>query len=182
MQPETKTPQTSVKQQFQMITADSNLAVFVADSSKRLQVFHSFNNAEGILLCPNNKLMCLFGTGTSTIAIQVNDATCVADCPLITPTIDKIRKCSSAVEIADIAAPDKNGLVTYPGAASFLPAPWLLNTVVEASSSNPFILISKLIEAAKAFDQDHDSDEEYTTLAVNHVDDFILWAWGVRAG
>jgi hypothetical protein len=97
-------------------------------------------------------------------------------------TIDAIRECSLAVKIADTTAPDKKGLVTYPGAASFLPAPWLLNTVVEAFLSNPSILISKVIEAAQAFDQDHDSDKEYITSAVNHVDDFILWAWGVGAG
>jgi hypothetical protein len=55
-------PQTSIKQHFQMITADQNLAVFVADSSKKLQVFHSFKNTEGTLLLANNQLMCLFGT------------------------------------------------------------------------------------------------------------------------
>jgi hypothetical protein len=97
------------------------------------------------------------------------------------PAIDKIHKCSSAVEIVNFTAPDENGLVTYPGAASFFPAPWLLNAVVEASSSDPFILIAKAIEAAQAFDQDHDSNEDYITSAVNHVDDFIFWAWGVGA-
>jgi hypothetical protein len=85
------------------------------------------------------------------------------------------------VEIVDITAPDKNGLVAYPGATSFFPAPWLLNAVVEALSSDPFILIAKAIEGAQAFDQDHNSDKEYITLAVDHVDDFIFWAWGVGA-
>ncbi len=154
----------------------------MADSSKRLQVFHSFKNAGGTLLRPENKLMFLFGTGTSAFAIQVNDPTFMADCPLITPKIDKFCICSLVVEIADITALDKNGLETYPGAASFLPAHWLLDVVAEALSSNPFILISKAIKAAKAFDQDHNSVREYITLAVHHVDDFILWAWGVGAG
>jgi hypothetical protein len=126
--------------------------------------------------------MCLFGTGVSAIAIQVNNTTFAADCPLITPTIFKIRECSLAVKITNITAPDKNGLVTNLGAASFLTVPWLLNMVVEALSSAP--LISKAIKAAKAFDQDHDPDsnEEYITLAFDHVHDFILWAWGVGTG
>ncbi len=106
----------------------------------------------------------------------------MADWPLITPTIDKIHECSLADKIANITAPDKNRLVTYPGAASFLPAPWLLNAVVEALSRNPVFLISKAIKAAQVYDQEHNFYEEYITSVVYHVDDFILWAWGVGAG
>ncbi len=120
----------------------------MADLSKKLQVFNGFKNAGGTLLHPDNKLRCLFGTGVSAIAIQVKDANFVADCPLITPTINKILECSSPIEITDITAPDKGGLAAYPGAVSFLPAPWILNAVVEASSSNSVFLISKAIKAA----------------------------------
>jgi hypothetical protein len=70
--------------------------------------------------------MCLFGTGVSAIAIQVNDTTFFTDCPLITPTIFKIREireCSLAIKITNITAPDKNGLVTNLGATSFLTVP-----------------------------------------------------------
>jgi hypothetical protein len=72
-------PQTSIAHHFQTITVDPNMAVFVADLSKMLQVLHSFKNAGGSLLRPDNKLMCLFSTGASAIAIQVNDTTFMAD-------------------------------------------------------------------------------------------------------
>ncbi len=45
---------------------------------------------------------------------------------------------------------------------------------------------SKLIPAANAaaieFDAEHKHDEDYTTAAADHAGDFILWAWGVKAG
>ncbi len=69
-----------------MITADQNLAVFIADLNNKLQAFHSVKYAGGTLLRPDNKLMCLLGTGTSAVAIQVNSRTLMADC--ITPAIE----------------------------------------------------------------------------------------------
>ncbi len=54
----------------------------------------------------------------------------MAECNLVTPTINALRECSTATEVAELEAPDENGLVTYPGSASFLPAPWLADAVV----------------------------------------------------
>ncbi len=123
--------------------------------------------------------MCLLGTGASAVAIQVDSKTLMADCSLITLTIDAICKCTTAEETGDITTTDKNvWLVTYPGSASFLPAPWLLNAVVKALSSNPFILIPKAIKMAQAFDQEHYHYKEYITTAADHMDDFILLGLG----
>jgi hypothetical protein len=82
--------------------------VFTADSNKKLQVFHSFKNAGGTLLRPDSKLMCLLGTGASAVAIQVDSKTLMADCSLITLTIDAICKCTTAEETGDITTTDKN--------------------------------------------------------------------------
>ena len=104
-----------------------------------------------------------------------------AECNLVTPTIDALRECTTATEVAELEAPDKNGLVTYPGSASFLPAPWLADVVVAANSSDPFLLITVINAAATAFDLEHEEDENYITSAADHAGDFILWAWGIGA-
>ena len=95
--------------------------------------------------------------------------------------IDALRECTTATEVAELEAPDKNGLVTYPGSASFLPAPWLADAVVAANSSDPFHLITVVNTAATAFDLEHEEDEYYVTSAADHAGDFILWAWGIGA-
>jgi hypothetical protein len=84
--------------------------------------------------------------------------------------------------VTKVDAPDKNGPVTYPGSVSFLPAPWLADAVIAANSSDPFLLITVAIAAATVFDREHEEDPEYITPAENHAGDFILWAWGIRAG
>jgi hypothetical protein len=175
-------PKTNDKQHFQMLTSDPNMVIFATVENKKLLTFHSFKNAGGMLLCPENKLMCLLGTGASTIAIKINPKQLVANCNLITPTINKLSKCKTADKVSAIEAPNETGLVTYPGSASFLAAPWLVNAVMAKNSSNPFHLIAVVNAAAKTFDKEHDADAEYITKATDNAGDFILWAWGVGAG
>jgi len=80
-----------------------------------------------------------------------------------------------------LEATDENGLVTYPGSASFLPTPWLADSVVAANSSDPFLLITVVNAAATAFDLEHEEDESFIVSAADHASDFILWAWGIGA-
>ena len=103
------------------------------------------------------------------------------DCNLVTPTIDALCECTTATEVAELEAPDENSLVTYPGSASFLPAPWLADVVIAANSSDPFLLITVVNAAATAFDLEHEEDENYVISATDHTGDFIIWAWGIGA-
>jgi hypothetical protein len=83
------------------------------------------------LFCQEKKLICLSGTGEIATVFEVNPLTLMAECNLVSPTIlNALRECSTATEVAELEAPDENGLVTYPGSASFLPAPWLADAVV----------------------------------------------------
>ena len=75
----------------------------------------------------------------------------------------------------------ENSIVTYPGSASFLPAPWLADAVIAENSSNPFLLITAVIAAATAFDLEHKEDKNYITTAADQAGNFILWAWGIGA-
>jgi hypothetical protein len=167
-------PETNDEQHFQTLTSDPNMIIFAAGKNKKLLTFHSFKNAAGTLLCPENKLMCLLGTGASTIAIKINSKQLVANCNLVTLTINKLRKCKTADKVSAIKAPNKTGLVAYPGSASFLAAPWLVNAVMAAYSSDPFHIIAVVNTAAKTFDKEHNVDAEYITKATCNAGDFIL--------
>ena len=157
------------------MTTDPDLVLFATDSNKKVLVLHSFKNAGGTLLRPEKKTMCLLGTGSLATALEVNHLTLMADCNLVTPTIDALRECTTATEVAEIEAPNENGLVTYPGSATFLPAPWLAEAVIAANSSDPFLLIA-IVNASAT------EDEDYVTSAEDHAGDFLLWSWAVGAG
>jgi len=165
-------PKKSIDQRFQTLTMDPDLVLFATDSNKKLLTHHSFKNAGGTLLHLEKKLMCLLGTGALATALEVNHLTLMAECNLVTPTIDALRECTTAIEVAEVDTPNENGLVTYPGSATFLPAPWLAEAVIASNSSNPFLLITIVNAAATAFDEEHEEDEDYITSAEDHA-----WAW-----
>jgi hypothetical protein len=148
---------------------DLDLVLFAADSNKKLLVLHSFKNAGGTLLRPEKKLICLLGTGSLKTVFEVDHLALMAKCNLVTPTIDALQKCMTAIKVAKVEAPVENGIVTYPGSASFLPAPWLADAVIAANLSNPFLLITTVNVAATAFDLEHKKDENYITSVADHA-------------
>ena len=174
-------PEKSQDQRFQMLAADPDMVLLAADFNKKLLVLHIFKNAGGTLLRLEKKLMCLSGTGSLATVFEVDHLTLMAEYNLVTPTIDELQECKKETEVAELEAPEENGLVTYPGSASFLPAPWLADAVIAANSSNPFLLITTVNAAATVCDLEHEEDENYITTAVDHAGDFILWAWGIEA-
>ncbi len=101
---------------------------------------------------------------------------------MITPTIDELQECSNEDEVKAVNTPAEGGLVTYPGSASFLPAPWLRDTVISSGTSNYTKLIAEVNAAAFEFDAEHEEDENYITTAAVHAANFILWAWGAGNG
>jgi hypothetical protein len=107
--------------------------------------------------------MCLSGTGEIATVFEVKLLTLMVECNLVTPTIDALFECTPATEVAEVEVPDESSLVTYPGSASFLPAPWLADTVITANSSDPFLLIMVVNAAATVFDLEHEEDENYIT-------------------
>jgi hypothetical protein len=125
--------------------------------------------------------MCLSGTGSLATVFKVDHLTLMAECNLVTPTIDTLWECKTEIEVAKIEAPEENGIVTYPGSASFLPAPWLADAVIAANPSNPYLLLTTVNAAATAFNLKHKEDANHITTAGDHAGDFILWAWGIGA-
>jgi hypothetical protein len=53
---------------------------------------------------------------------------------------------------------------------------------MNAGTNKPSKIIPKVNAAAIKFDAECENDKEYNTTAANYSGDFILWAWGVKAG
>ena len=167
---------------FQTLISDINNVVFAADHDKNIHTLHSFKVIGGSLLRPTTKLVCLLGSGPRATAFTVDKQTLLHPCNLITPTIDELQDCSNDDDVKAINDPADGGAVTYPGSASFLPAPWLRDTVMSAGTSDFTKLIPAVNAAAFEFDAEHGEDENYITTATDHAADFILWAWGAGKG
>jgi hypothetical protein len=138
-------PDKSDARRFQTLISDINNIVFAVDQDKNIHALHSFKVSGGSLLCPSTKLFCLLGTGLRATAFIIDRQTLLNPCNMITPTIDELQECSNEDEVKAIKAPAADGLVTYPGSSSFLPAPWLRDTVMSSGTSNHAKLIFQMI-------------------------------------
>ena len=167
-----------------LLTNDPDTVIFGADSEGTIIPLHSFTNLGGSLLPQNNKIVCLIGSGHVGVAVIVAENSATADCTFISPTADIIIAKKTTTELQAIPNPgsDITGGTQYKGCGTFLPAPWLANTILTAKSSDPWELILAAISTARAFDDEHKDDPAYLTSAESHLTDFAQWAWGVKMG
>ena len=115
-------PEKTDNVRIQNLISDPDKNVLLAtDSDNMIHSLHSFKAVGGTLLRPTVKLMCLLGSGSHATALLIDKQSILNPCPLKTPTIDELRECSNEDEVRAIPAPAEDGLVTYPGSATFLP-------------------------------------------------------------
>jgi len=100
----------------------------------------------------------------------------------VVPAVTDLSDCESAQDVANIPAPEENGLVGFKGSSIFIPAPVLHDAILASGTNEPFELIPIVTEAAKHFDSDHEEDETITSLAITHADDLNAWLYGVNVG
>ena len=80
------------------------------------------------------------------------------------PAVADLSDCESAQDVANIPAPEENGLVGFEGSSIFIPAPVLSDEILASGTNEPFELIPIVTEAANFFDSDHEEDETITAL------------------
>ena len=165
-----------------LLNNDANTVVLAANSNDTILFLHSFKNIGGTPLLPTNKYVCFLGANDNASAVIINPQTITADVNLRTPTHTDILACANIAELAALANPANNAAITYPGCATFLPAPWLVDAILAAGTNKPLDTIIAAKAAATNFDTAHAADPTYVTSARDHLEDFVLWAWGVAKG
>ena len=178
-------PSISNAVKLSFLTNDPDTIILGADAEGTIIPLHSFANLGGSLLRRDDKFVCLIGSGQVGIAVIVAANTATADCTFTSPTSDIIIAAKTTSELQAIVDPtsDTTGETdgtTYLGCATFLPAPWLVDSILAARSNDPWELILASSASATAFDLTHDSDLTYLTSAKSHLEDFVQWAWGVK--
>jgi hypothetical protein len=168
--------------QFQTLISDINNVLLATDQDMKIHALHSFKVLRGTLLHPATKLLCLLGSGPSAATFVIDKQSLLNPCNIVTLTIDKLQVCSNEDQVNAVIAPPDDRAVTYPGSASFFAAPWLVDVIMAAGTSNHSKLIPAVNTAAAAFDTKHKNNAEYITKAQAYAGDFILWAWGAGAG
>jgi len=123
------------------LTEDQDTVILGADNNKQIIAFHSPHNFGGTRARKDVKVGCLLGFGPVAVGVIVDEGTLTAACSIVTPTIDELAACASAAEVAALATPAEGGAVTFEGSASFLPAPFLRDAIINHGSLKPFEII-----------------------------------------
>ena len=67
---------------------------------------------------------------------------------IVVPTVQQLAECKTAQDVADIPAPNANGLVGFEGSTIFIPGPVLRDAILNANTTTPSELIPIVSEAA----------------------------------
>ena len=170
------------KEKLLSLTEDVDTVFLIADDEKNIVILHSPHNFGGTRTRPTNKVAAMIGLGLTPIGVLINKKAALDDCKLVTPTIDEFELCATGINIAALACPAQSGQVTFPGSATFIPAPWLRESILNSETLDPFELIKIAMADAKDFDDTHKDETDFDGKAINHAEDFSLWAFGVGKG
>ena len=176
---------TSSATKLSLLINDPDTVIFGADTEGTIIPLHSFANLGGSLLRPDNKFACLIGSGQVGVAVIVAENSVTADCSYAAPSPEVIIAKKTRTELQAIPDPDDDDDTTeemteYRGCATFLPAPWLVDSVLASNSNDPWELILAASTSATDFDNEHGEDPTYLTTAKGHLEEFVVWAWGVK--
>ena len=161
----------SEEEKLRSLVEEIDTVILAADANNKIMIFHSPKNFGGTRSRPDNKVVCMLGLGAHTMYIFIDLRTALADCQIVVPAVTDLSDCESAQDVANIPAPEENGLVDFEGSSIFIPAPVLRNAILRSGTNEPFELIPIVTEAARNFDSDHEEDEMITNLTITHADD-----------
>ena len=112
--------------------------ILAADANNKIMILHSPKNFGGTRSRPANKVVCMLGLGAHTMYIFIDLRTALADCQIVVPTVTDLSNCESAQDVANITAPEENGLVGFKGTSIFIPAPVLRNAILASGTNEAF--------------------------------------------
>lgn len=156
---------------------ENDTVILAADANKKLAVFHSPKNFGGTRTRPDNKVACLIGLGNKATPVILDLESALQSVRIRVPGVLELSGCTTAEEVAALAAPGEDEIIGMEGSAVYIPGPVLRNVIIEAASKDPFELIPLISQAAKAFDEANEGAK-----AVEHADDLCAWIYGVKAG
>eukprot|EP00957_Ditylum_brightwellii_P188852 14375408-Ditylum_brightwellii.AAC.1 len=131
----------SKDERVQALVEDVGAAVFTADVEKQVATLHSFKIIGGTRACLEKKMICLLGVGIEAACMEVNIASIIKECNFRAPRSEDMQACEDADALDAWMEPGNRVSINNKGSASFVPAPFLRDTMLEADSKDPWELI-----------------------------------------
>ena len=167
----------STEAKLRDLVDELDTVILAADAKRNIMLLHSPKNFGGTRSRPDNKVTCMIGFGARAASILPDLNSAFVDTRIVVLSVQDLAACEAAEEVANIPAPNENGVVGFKGSAIFIPGPVLRNAIIKSNLKDPFELIPIIYRIARTFDQEHN-----TTSAETHVDNLCAWLYGVKTG
>ena len=172
------------KAKLHLLTNDPDNAILAGDIGQGIMVLHSFKNFGGTILSPLDKFACLLGGTRMAPIIVVNEDAISDNIELTTPSSEDILACADVEELLNLDAPlaeENADTITFRGGNTFLPPPWLLDTVLDARTDNPYeLILAAKAGAARFNEQQLAANPTYIPNTDITINEFVMWAWAVK--
>ena len=153
--------QVSNEAKLAFLNNDASIVVLAVDTNNKIIIIHSFRNLGGTIINPANTYGALIGNGRIASAVVINTASLLQHINITTPGYNAIIGCADKATIEALNRPAQHTrTVDLNGCASFLPAPWLLEAISGANTSDPALLILAAANAATVFNENHENDND----------------------
>ena len=176
--------ETTPKAKLHLLNNDPDTAILAGDSGQGIMILHSFKNLGGSILSPPDKFVCLVGGTRMAPIVIANDTAISESIELVTPSAEDILACTTVEELLDLHPPlveENPDTITFRGSNTFLPPPWLLDTIFNARSDNPYELILAAKAGATSFNNVQlAANPNYIAHTDVTLNEFAMWAWATK--
>jgi hypothetical protein len=108
----------SQEEKLRSLVEEIDTIILAANASNKIMILHSPKNIGGTRSMPDSKVVCMLGLGAHATHVLVNLRTA--------PVVTDLSDCETAQDVANIPAPEENGLVGFGSSSIYIPAPVLL--------------------------------------------------------
>jgi hypothetical protein len=112
------------------LVEEIDTVILAANLNGNIMILHSPKNFGGTRSCPKNKVVLMLGVSPRATCVLLDLNMVFRDIQLIVPSVYNLAECESAKDVANIPAPEANGLDGFKGLAIFILGPVLQNTII----------------------------------------------------
>jgi hypothetical protein len=110
----------SEEEKLRSLVEEIDTVILAADANNKIMILHP-KNFGGTRSRSDNKVVCMLSLGAHATYVFIDLRTALADCQILVLAVTDLSDCESAQDVANIPAPEENGLVGFEG-LSFHPS------------------------------------------------------------
>jgi hypothetical protein len=169
------------------ITSTPEIIALAVTEESKIVVLHSIKNFGGSLIRPQDKVLALQGVSHDAKVVELIVDSALKDFKSKAPKFEDLKD-KSRDELKEVPALLRISRECAHLSGIVAPPPFLTNTIVKAAKEaedgefEPVKLVEKILGEAKAFDEEHDDDEDYVEGGVEKSEQLARWLMSVYHG